>query len=72
LVKIKITKLDSLIKQRDKLTEEILDIIARRPNYGGECHCGFSSSPNIFMDIHEGNLFNEIVAYCIECGGIKV
>ena len=61
-------ELEELIAQHSRLENTILDKISALPNYGGECHC----DGNRFQTIHNGNLFDEIMSYCLECGGLKV
>ena len=62
-------KIEKKIEKYNKLEKEILDEISKLSDYGGECHC---MNHSYFYVIHYGNLFNEIIAYCIKCGGMMV
>lgn len=33
------------------------------------CRC--EDDPDVYHKIHHGNLFKEIMAYCLKCGGLR-
>lgn len=53
-------RLASAIEEIDKVLFEGLPA-------NDECRC---EEPDLYYKIHFGNLFNEIHAYCLKCGGI--
>ncbi len=49
------------------LIEDDIDVgLTGLINFGGECDC---KSPNVFKEIHEGENFDEIMKFCLYCGG---
>ena len=49
-----------------ELEEEIMDDLSKLPRVGQECNC---DEQETFSYVHEGNHFDEIIIFCITCGG---
>jgi len=67
MVKSKIEKL------RDKLVlieQEICLELSLLPKAGEECHC--TRELGTIKIVHQGSEFDEIIEYCLSCGGIVV
>lgn len=62
-------KLEELTNLRLKLEILIGEELGRLPSFDDECHCDHRDTIKF---IHEGNLFDEIIEYCLDCGGIIV
>lgn len=53
-----------LIALKDRLEKKIIEML---PVENDTCHCKQHDTIDI---IHYGNLFKEILTYCVQCGGI--
>lgn len=48
--------------------EKVIERLGKLSNFGGECNC--SRKKGTIQTIHIGNMFDEILIYCKQCGGI--
>jgi hypothetical protein len=55
-----------LARQYFKLEEQIRDGLGKLKNDGNECDCDDCDK---IQFIHDGNHFDEIESYCLNCGG---
>ncbi len=63
-----IKKLRQLKNQRENIEDEMKDLLAKLPNGSvSECDCDESESISF---IHFGNMFTEVISYCMKCGGM--
>ena len=59
-------ELSELIDKQEEIHKKIMDNL---PDDVTECHC---DDPEHYSYIHNGNLFDEIMTVCINCGGMVV
>jgi hypothetical protein len=65
-------RLMKLVKRLDNLKQEIEIEIGNLPNMAGECKCDEGQFEiETYTAIHEGNMFNEEIVYCLLCGGVR-
>lgn len=59
-------KVDKAVARYIKVEKALLGELANLKNWGGDCNCEIMGEK--IKIIHEGN-FDEIITYCINCGG---
>jgi hypothetical protein len=59
--------IDSLLKQEDKIHDEILKKIEQLKNYGTDCHCNIRDREK-YTYLFFGE-YPEIISVCLKCGG---
>jgi len=65
-------KLMKLCKRLNNLRQEIEIEIGNLDNVDGRCQCDEGQYEiETYTVVHEGNLFNEEIVYCLLCGGIR-
>lgn len=59
-------KIKELIDRYADTEEELMQELSKLPNEGMACDCDDCQTVKF---VHEGNLFDEVITTCLNCGG---
>ena len=60
-------KIQELIEAYEKAEDKIIEELSKLKNWGENCKCGRKTET--IRIIHEGSHYDEVMEYCLLCGG---